>query len=1640
MEDGTIITTDKNGRYSVPALTPGRHLFRLDERTLPDGTYLTTDKVVVVDVTPGLLVKANFGINFHDGDYSTEDDRFFAETVKITLETGKPKPRLHVSLFGNEIAVANSIFVEKAEFRIFTNYAPFVEKWKLEILETDTRKLVQVFEGNRLDIHDMVLWDGRNVDHEYILVDRKYEYRVYLEDKEGKFDETKSRAIHFRVIEDDIALAKYVADMKIKRDDYEKWLREERAKDSLAVQTILVDGETVRIDRLRSKLQSIRVMKGGQLIAEIPIGRRQEMSAGDLLEQTGPVKLDQLEPLEIILPVGDYEILVQDAIIVGEEGYMDATQTPTVFTGDIPTGVGKPMKTYSKPIKVGDDQFFFVAMGDGRIGYTFTSGNIEPVQSVDKFQGGYWSEGKIAYYLQGKILGKYLIESSFDTERKRKEIFRNLDKDDYYPIYGDDSKIDYKATNTQGNLYALIEWDKSSVTWGNYSVGFEDTEFGRFSRSLYGGKVNFETLGTTKYGDPRSKIVAFRARAQQKSAHNEFLATGGSLYFLKHKDIIQGSDKIKIEVRDKITGLVLSERTLVESADYEMDYNSGRVVFWRPVKSIVEAYSIISNELLDGNLVYVVADYEYDVKDKFDEDNTGARVKQAIGEHVVIGGTYVRENLETSDYQLKGTDVTVKLGEKDSGTFATFVAEYAESESQQQPNFISTDGGLSFNELRTADSAQGRAFGLKGNAVLFNRLAISSYYKWVENDFSTSATTAQQGKEIIGFEAIYDITDSTRLTLRHDIQELIDDGNLQTQIQVGSNKTTVTMAQIVHEARRLKVTGEYQRRTDEAADTETDTVAVRADYTLSDRIKLSLEQQYSITGEDADYKTTIGVEAKPTDKITLRAQETIGEDGSSTTIGATVDVHEKLALTGDYSFIRPKDGEPTSASTIGAIAKINDRVKLHTTLGISKEGLTRSTSWELGGSKEIDLIGGTKAGADTSIDSSGKRTTVLTVGGTFDVTEDTSLDSNLTVTDSAGARSTTATLGGKKQLDENTEVDSIISVTDSVGARSTTVTFGGKKKLGEGSQVDSIISVTDNSGVRSTTVTVGGTKQLTEFTAVESKISVTGAQDASVTTISIGGKSKMDEGTEMDTQLSMTDGIGFSSTTFSIGGKKQVDEDTTVENRLAFTESTTGIDTTSLTFGSKKKLTDDIELVTSRSFSRTDDGQSSDSSYSLSKVKDGKKLKGTFTRKYAEGDSEVSQSNIFGLTGEIDDRWAATGSYERATVKNLDGTETQRDSLALLGGYVRKNSETGIEELKSSTKIEVRFDEGQEDKRQYLISSSTEGQLTQGLSVYGKVEMSATRNTSLGFTEASHKELIIGGAYRPIMRDDLNLLARYTYLEEKSPAGQVDFADIEEERSHVIAAEGIYDLTERWQITEKFAYRISEEKVAGFDFTKTHTWLMIHRLNYKITKDWAVGGEFRMLTQREAKDRKRGILVEATRRLGEYAQLGVGYDFTDFSDDLTNLDYTTQGPFLRITGKLYDRTPEEIERARQQWIDEKVLRWSWMMVTEELSRDDSPILEELNDYFSMAEAAYQSGDFKESKRIYKDIIIASQMMFDEAAEYIRAQIAREEQLKEMQDLADQYYKNGQYEKAKKILQKILDEAKQDVLKSSKLGN
>ena len=62
--------------------------------------------------------------------------------------------------------------------------------------------------------------------------------------------------------------------------------------------------------------------------------------------------------------------------------------------------------------------------------------------------------------------------------------------------------------------------------------------------------------------------------------------------------------------------------------------------------------------------------------------------------------------------------------------------------------------------------------------------------------------------------------------------------------------------------------------------------------------------------------------------------------------------------------------------------------------------------------------------------------------------------------------------------------------------------------------------------------------------------------------------------------------------------------------------------------------------------------------------------------------------------------------------------------------------------------------------------------------------------------------------------------------------------------------------------------------------------------------------EGRVLDMTDLDDRRSGALATVSRYLGDHLKVGVGYNFTDFSDDLTDLSYDHHGYFLNLTGTM----------------------------------------------------------------------------------------------------------------------------------------
>jgi len=168
---------------------------------------------------------------------------------------------------------------------------------------------------------------------------------------------------------------------------------------------------------------------------------------------------------------------------------------------------------------------------------------------------------------------------------------------------------------------------------------------------------------------------------------------------------------------------------------------------------------------------------------------------------------------------------------------------------------------------------------------------------------------------------------------------------------------------------------------------------------------------------------------------------------------------------------------------------------------------------------------------------------------------------------------------------------------------------------------------------------------------------------------------------------------------------------------------------------------------------------------------------------------------------------------------------------------------------------------------------------------------------------------VVGYAYRPVKWDRLNALAKYTYFYNVPTTDQVILRNTPVEfiqKSHVAALDLTYDVTENWTVGGKYAYRLGQVATDRNNpqFFDNDAHLVILRNDLRFLKVWEGSVEGRMLELPDLSERRTGALVAIYRYIGDHFKVGVGYNFTDFSDDLTDLNYDHHGVFFNVVGMM----------------------------------------------------------------------------------------------------------------------------------------
>ncbi len=744
LEDGTRVITDKKGSFSISGVPPGTHVLRLDETSLPIGLipkplsnrFMMKGNSQFIDMTSGGLFKANFALDMTakyrapENKPATPVGSDAGQAVQPVQEkAGQDKPLTPGINDGSAPKVAGEAgpppeTVSPDSPDNMEEKNPSKETESTPAGPTESTLEEQIMEMTPdlefISPQDRAVSARRNI---RVLIKAPMGTNLILTANGNPVD-NKHIGKQIQYAPGRVVVYEFI-DIQIRAG--EENLIKAEIRDPFGI----VRGQKeIRIDAIGEPVR-------------ITIAPDQREAAADGTSKIGvTVSLEDKKGhkvtniLAVTVEVSKGDILEKDADPFTEGHQIFCEKGVARFTIIAPRETGKS-KIYIQANSLSESadlyfvpylrQMLITGVGEMVLGHGRSSGELDYLKDRSWFDDGTYADGRGAFFMKGNIYKDFLLTAAYDSDKKRSdELFREsdtrVDSEEKYPIYGDESKVSYEATS-RDNLYVKLEKGKSSFLYGDYRTDLTDTNLSAYTRSFNGVKFEANT--------DRFRLRSFGTKTDQGQFVDTVQGKGISgYYYLTSNTIIEGSERVAIETRDRLQlDRVLSRKTKSRGSDYDIDYDLGTILFKEP----------ISSHDAVGNPIYIVTTYE-SRQEGLNYYIYGGRGAYKFNEYLELGATGIVEENAISNYQLFGSDMTLNLPGK-----TTIKAEYA-----------NTRGLFDIDSLYVPKTGDGWAFEAKSQPL--ERLILSGYYRKLSDYFSNlSATDAVRGTRKFGINAEYQL-------------------------------------------------------------------------------------------------------------------------------------------------------------------------------------------------------------------------------------------------------------------------------------------------------------------------------------------------------------------------------------------------------------------------------------------------------------------------------------------------------------------------------------------------------------------------------------------------------------------------------------------------------------------------------------------------------------------------------------------------------------------------------------------------------------------------------------------------------------------------------------------------------------------
>jgi len=632
-----------------------------DEMMTGDNTDGLDITKVTRDVTPKDPLALNLMRITVDGKPLDDPDKGIADierctdvalskaNVQFKFDDLSLKPRLNVTAWPNVIRYKTDPIAAYPEnlimFRMYTNYQAFITRSEVRIFDKDESVAGTPLAVIPVNKDGRTHWRPTFPDYKAPGLELKYILRVY--DAKGRFDETKP-------------LPLWIVDRQspeLQGHDAEKELLVGYGENHLSVDNIPKKGGTITVFGSQVPSEHEVYVAG----TAVPVGDGGKFVTEEIL----PSGMHTVE-VAILDKTGNGDLFLRDLELKKSDWFATGIADFTI-SNDSTTGPGS---------------FLYGSSTQGNNGLNYT--------------------GRLAYYTKGTFGNGWQLTSSADTgegplkdifsnfgDRTADALFRSIDPKYYYPTYGDDGSVE-EAAPTLGKFYLKVGKDGSYGMWGDFKVAYDDNDLARVDRGLYGTNLHYQTLDTTSFGEKRFLVDGFSAQPGTVATREEFLGTGGSLYYTQHQGILTGSEIVSIEVHDKDSGIVVAEKNLTPSLDYTIDYLQGRVSLTQPLSPTASSAMLVSSGNAAGDLMYLVVRYEY-VPSAGDTNSMslGGRAHVWLNDYVKLGVTANKDGGTDNPNELTAADLTLR-----KSALSWVKVETSKSSGPGLTSLTSNDGGM----------------------------------------------------------------------------------------------------------------------------------------------------------------------------------------------------------------------------------------------------------------------------------------------------------------------------------------------------------------------------------------------------------------------------------------------------------------------------------------------------------------------------------------------------------------------------------------------------------------------------------------------------------------------------------------------------------------------------------------------------------------------------------------------------------------------------------------------------------------------------------------------------------------------------------------------------------------------------------